>query len=365
MAGDLGFRHKAVMKNLLFFNTLRGKDSTGLTAYDNRKNEIDTRKMTCPGYDFIAQPWIDGLLHLCEGVWLGHGRFKTVGEVSRLNAHPFSVTDNKDLISLFGAHNGTLTNKHEIVKAVGENFGTDSEALLNLIDKVGPKEAIAQASGAWALTWWAAHDNAVHLLKNKERPLYYTFTDDMKVLVWASEAWMLRVACSREDVKLISNERQGEVIYALPDDTLFTFKLPSYKGNDDTFAMPEREGGLLGLPEKNNFWGGYNRQNWRNDNFWEETQQKAKEKRKEEGEAGINKKSKDTLVGFEGKVVDRQYVETLKSHGCDWCGGTIHDNNFAWLSEMDIVCHKCMRGEHFKIDIQEKKIISKVLSLVR
>lgn len=358
MAGGLSFKHRAVMKNLLFFNTLRGKDSTGVTAYDSGKNEIDTRKMTCPGYDFILQPWIDGLLHACDGVWLGHGRFKTVGDVSRLNAHPFSVLDENDLINLFGAHNGTLSNKHDIQKELGEEFGTDSEALLNLINKIGAKEAISKASGAWALTWWDSTDT-VNLLRNRERTLYYTFTEDMKTLIWASESWMIRVACAREDLKLIvDSQTKNEVVYLLPEDTLFKFKLPSFTKDDECFGLPEREGGLLGLPEKAHFFGG----GWRDEYDWKKIDKETEAKRKE---ADKNRATKDEVVGFEGKLISRGTVEALKSAGCDWCGGDITSNLYAWLDEYDIVCGKCLRGQHFKVDVKEGIIIDRVLKLVK
>src|SRR6187551_1277975 len=116
MAGDMGFRHRSVMKTMLFFNTLRGKDSTGVAVFDQDRNTVEIKKSVLPGYEFIQMSGIDALLSSNKGVWLGHGRAKTVGEVNRLNAHPFEVRDDEDAINSFGAHNGTLNNKFDIEK---------------------------------------------------------------------------------------------------------------------------------------------------------------------------------------------------------------------------------------------------------
>jgi len=58
MAGFLEYKHKQVMKDLFFLNTLRGKDSTGLTAV-NRDRTVLTRKLTVPGYEFIEYPMVE------------------------------------------------------------------------------------------------------------------------------------------------------------------------------------------------------------------------------------------------------------------------------------------------------------------
>lgn len=367
MAGDLIWKHRHVMKTLLFFNTLRGKDSTGVAAWNIPKNEIETRKMTCPGFEFIQYPFIDNFLGLYRGVWLGHGRASTVGSVTKLNAHPFNVEDEDGCIGLFGAHNGTLKNKWDIEKLLdGERFGTDSEALLNLIYKMGAKEALAETEGAYALTWVDTVTKEVNLVRNKERPLCYAFTDDMRCLIWASEPWMIRIACMREGVELAKNNDK-ETIWSLPEDTLFKFKVPQFIKKEDGFDVPEREGGLLGKPEKKNFlpsYGGVGYDPDINEPWWK-TQQKAEEKARQEGAPSKDKgESKDLLTGFEGKPVERSFVEELKKHGCDWCDGPITDSSFGWMDEMNIVCGHCIRGSHFMIKPDEGKIIQRVLSLV-
>jgi predicted glutamine amidotransferase len=401
MAGDFFSKHRMVMKDMLFFNTLRGKDSTGVSYYNQVKNEVVTRKLTVPGYEFVAMPWIDDVLGLSSGAWIGHGRAKTVGDVTRLNAHPFEVLDDEGNIGLIGAHNGTLHNKWDIeqeLKKLGadDRFGTDSEALLNLIYRLGPEEAIKKARGAWALSWWDSADNSINLLRNKERPLCYALTEDHKLLIWASEPWMIRIACDRQDLKLAKNEAGVTAIFWLTEDTLFKFKIPSFKHNAGEeakcFQPVERKGGLLGKPEEKKFpyWpgqGGYRAEDhkykgedetgWWNGVNWDEeldddvpfTVKKDEKKGQKKSDAGSKaeegKPGPDQLVGYEGEIVDRAVVAELIKSGCDWCGGPIKDPGFGWLDELNLVCKQCMNGSHITVNVQEKKILNRVLEIVK
>jgi predicted glutamine amidotransferase len=394
MAGDLGFDHRNMMKDLLYFNTLRGKDSTGVTAFNMTKNEVVTRKATIPGYEFIQMPFIDGLLTSCVGVWLGHGRAKTVGDVTRLNAHPFEVRDDEGYISMFGAHNGTLNNKHEIEKELnGEKFGTDSEAFLNLIEKVGAKDAVAQARGAWALTWWEWEGNTINFLRNKERPLCYALSEDHKVLMWASEPWMLRIASDRNKVKLAENSENSPALYWIPEDTKLTWRIPTFKRGEEaeqSFGPHSKEGGLLGKPEEKRFpltgnYGAANNQwygrgvKWQGDDLDDEfdsivgtgnrpvekTNEKDTQEDKERSETEKGKPGPNQVVGFKGRLEDRATVEALKECGCDFCGDPIISNSFGWLDPNSLVCHRCMGGTHIKVDLNQGKILANVLSIVK
>jgi glucosamine 6-phosphate synthetase-like amidotransferase/phosphosugar isomerase protein len=194
MAGDLSFDLRKVMKELLFFNTLRGKDSTGVAAVA-RDRSVTIKKLTVPGYEYIEYPFVDNMMKSTDQIWIGHNRFKTMGDVSRFNAHPFEVLDEEDKITLVGAHNGTLNNKFDIETDLKEKFGTDSEALFNLlVEEETYKKAIGKLKGAWSLVWWDAPENTIFFCRNKERPLFYAFTKDRKVIIWASEAWMIQLA---------------------------------------------------------------------------------------------------------------------------------------------------------------------------
>lgn len=376
MAGNLQFKHKKVMKDLLFFNTLRGRDSTGVSRYDKDKQEVLTHKATVPGFEFIELPFVDDLLKPCVGAWIGHGRWKTVGQINRLNAHPFEIREDDGTISFIGAHNGTLNNKWSLERELGRGeFGTDSEVFLNLIAEKGAKEAVSLARGAWALSYWNSEDDSINLLRNKERPLTYAMTEDEGVVMWASEAWMLRIACDRNDVELISNKEKTPIVYWVPENTLLSWPIPSFKQNDDKFTPPRKEGGLLGKPEEKRFCNSNQRNSnesyphvWYNgyDDDWEKElkQKTAQEAEKENKESDKKKDTSDTIVGYEGERVDRQMVDELKKSGCDWCGDEIHNNSFAWLDSASLVCSRCLRGDHMVVNPTEGTIVQRVLQLV-
>lgn len=354
MMGALEGKHRDVMNNLLFLDSLRGTDSTGVAAVD-RQRKVQLRKMTVPGYEFIQMGFINNLMGFGDQLWLGHNRFKTRGSVTRVNAHPFEVVDDEGYITTIGAHNGTLDNQWEIENELGNNkrFGTDSEALINLIDRVGPKEAISKARGAWSLTFWNAKDNELCFLRNDKRPMYYAYTKDRKVLVWASEVWMILAACNRNNVELAANEN-GISVYSTAVDTLYRFKIPQGKTEIDA---PVKEGGLLGAPEKAPFQGGYSGSRWSgldDDDipFVEGPAAKQKTEKKTE-EAGSTTSTQGNVItlgtsrvkGFDGKFITPQERDEVAAAGCGWCGGKIKDpKSMAWVAESEAICDSCNAG---------------------
>jgi len=356
MAGNFQQKHKAMMLELLYLDTLRGRDSTGVAAI--RSKEVQIVKKTLPGYEFIELGVVRDALRLNDYCWLGHNRWKTVGNVSRLNAHPFDVVDDEINISLVGAHNGTLDNKYEIDK--GNAFGTDSEALLNLIADVGPKEAISRVRGAWALTWYDCAEDAVYMIHNGKRPLCFAFQEDKETLFWASEKWMLEVAADRNDIKI-------QQILSPKENILFRFDVPMGK-HPRKFEEPHTEGGLVGAPEpvKKTFQqGGYYGGGWTEDSDggWEkkaqtQTQQTpAKETGKTNGSTSTDTQSLTTtsqtsslgmIKGFQGKEIEKSLVKLLLEAGCSWCDEPMkEDAKFAFIDEHDLVCMKCVHDKHF------------------
>lgn len=332
MAGDMTVKHRDMYRNMLFFNSLRGMDSTGVTVLDVTQNKVVTRKSTIPGFEFIDQPGFDAFLGFPRGVWLGHGRARTVGNVSRLNAHPFEVRDDEDGVSMFGAHNGTLRNNWEIEKLVdGPRYGTDSETLINLIAQEGAKKALAEATGAWALTWWHYRDG-INLIRNCERPLCYALTEDEKVLIWASESWMIRVAAERCEVRMKQTQYASTEIWSLAEDTLYTWVIPK---NGDPFDSPKKKGDHCGKPPPpvKEF-------------------PKAVVPPPAQTITAIGTNKELSCVGYEGEPLTRAYVEQLKKGGCDWCNDPIFLDDFAWLDDSSICCRRCLRGGHVYVDLK-------------
>lgn len=342
MMGDFTFKHKDMMADLLYLDTLRGMDSTGVATF-RANGTLDYYKTTLPGYEYIQMNKYKDLLRLTDRVWLGHNRFKTVGMANRTNAHPFIVEDEEgEGWFLFGAHNGTLRNKNDIDK--DNAFGTDSEALLNLIGTEGVKDAIGKVEGAWALTWFDGVEEQLNILRNAERPITFAFSEDRKVLFWASESWMLRAAAVRRDIKFLDGS-----VWQPPEDTLYSFDLPKLGKSIDE---PKTIGGIKGKAPITRFQGtGY----WtgeKSQRRWVEgtpSQSKSTSKTEEKKSSGVE--SSDFVVGFEGELISRQLEKAFREAGCDWCGDPIpSDEPISWLRSTDILCNKCKNDTHYSSD---------------
>lgn len=361
MAGFLERKHKEALKDMIFLNTLRGKDSTGISIV-HRDRTVATRKMTVPGYEFIEHPLVEKSFQFGDQLWLAHGRYKTYGDVSKANAHPFEVVDNEGDIYLVGAHNGTLENKYELERLLeGEKFDTDSEALFNwLAEAPSFKEAIGKLKGAWSLVWWDPTTDSLHFCRNKERPMFFAWTKDHKVLVWASEAWMLINACRRNGVELLQNDR-GLSTYATNEDTLYTLEIPQERDKE----LPElrREGGYTGAPVKKfQHWYGREGSDY-GPNWWNRDKEADEEGEKKAAVGGKETKADgsqtnvvtlgfpDQTRGFKGEVISKQKLDAIKASGCGWCHDKLDVGKVtAFLSEDTLVCVHCMRDTHPKPD---------------
>lgn len=373
MVGTLEHKHKRALRDLAFLNTLRGKDSTGLSCV-HRNRRVSTRKMTIPGYEFIDHPLVDKAMEYNDQLWIGHGRAKTHGEVSRENAHPFEVLNEAGThIQLIGAHNGTLMNKYEIEREINDKFETDSEGLFNLLYKAKDyKTAIGKLRGAWSLVWWNPLEDKLYFCRNKERPLVFAFTEDRKVMIWASEAWMLVNACLRNDVKLAKSSSDKYCFGTLPDH-LYFMDIPQAK--DQVLPELEREGGYEGAGLVARFQGGYG-------GWWSESegddldddirflptgkkveQETGKKASKETTKDAKDKsEEKDNVVefdlydpkthtrGYKGEIISKEELEEAKKAGCVWSGCKI-ENTWAFMDEKSLICGKCLRDTHPKGEI--------------
>lgn len=349
MMGELTFKHKDVMGDLLYMDTLRGEDSTGISVI-RPNGDVETLKLAVPGYDFIKYARFRELLKVSDNVWLGHNRYKTTGAVNRINAHPFEVTDDDGFVALIGAHNGTLINKHDIPD--NRAYETDSEALFNYISDVGIKEAISKVRGAWSLVWIDCLEDTVNFLRNDERPMCFTFTKDRKSIIWASESWMIRAACARRGLDI-------ELIQFPKEDTWIKFPIPGIK-DPKVLPDPVAEGAVEGLPPRPTFqketYGGYGG-GWPVNNphadreRWHRPVQEKQTSNKEGSTTGGKTEPVILLPGeargYEGKAISEDKLKTCAVLGCGWCGDGIDlRDSFAFLDDDNMCCSNCLRDKH-------------------
>lgn len=192
IAGTIHGDQEKAFRTLLILDSLRGEHSTG-TAFIRRHTDPLLVKMVGGPFElFDTSGWDKGIRTINRAL-IGHNRYATTGAVNRNNAHPFEYGD------VIGAHNGTLQGKHNLED--GNHFQVDSQAFLNHIDKRGLQDAINKVGGAWALTWWNKAESTINFIRNKERTLFLSHSEDERSIYWASEKWMLEVALSRHNIK--------------------------------------------------------------------------------------------------------------------------------------------------------------------
>lgn len=211
--------HKSVdtFKQLLCVDGVRGMHSTGVASVSFPKDRVKWQadmhmfKHVETPYELIQYGEFKSVVNWDKNLLMGHNRHATVGKVNKHNAHPFMYD------SLVGMHNGTLSNRHVLDKAF--DFETDSAALYYNIHERGVEKVIPLIKGAWALTWYDNTTETINLLKNKERPLCFTFSKDYKQFWWCSEAGALSWILKRNGIEY-------EKIHQLADNVHISMRIP-------------------------------------------------------------------------------------------------------------------------------------------
>jgi hypothetical protein len=168
-------------------------------------------------------------------VLIGHCRYKTIGSIDRASAHPYDISEK----GIIGVHNGTLKNYYSFPQHQSGN--TDSLTLYESIAERGPVETFEQADGAWACVWWDQNTRRLHFIRNKERSLWYTYSQDKKRLYWASEPWMFAAVSRRE--KLWDGGEDKQVYLQFTEDILYTLEinLSAASKNEPVLRLSEGE----------------------------------------------------------------------------------------------------------------------------
>lgn len=192
-----GFSHKemGMFAGLLFMDTIRGFDSTGVFGVHNNKNVV-LHKDALHGLDFMRTKEFQSFKTemLATGkIAVGHNRAATRGTVVDKNAHPFCVDDKIVLVQ-----NGTYRGSHKHLK----DTEVDTEAVAHVISETPDlTEALNKINASYALAWYNAETSTLNLIRNSERPLFIA-AFNQKGVVFASEASMIKYAAEREEIKI-------------------------------------------------------------------------------------------------------------------------------------------------------------------
>jgi hypothetical protein len=211
-------QHEEVFYQLLFADTVRGNDSTGVIGVE-KNTTFHIAKEAISAEWFIAQldvhkvakdMWRDGK------AYIGHNRKSTIGKTTDENAHPFVVKDEFAMV-----HNGTLYNHRALAETT-----VDSEALAIHLHKAFAKDdyvkdvekALGEVGGAYAVALYDQRSNKVRVLRNKERPMCYVETAN--AWYFASEGGLLYWILTRNGYGAKDMD-----IKVVPEHTLLTFDL--------------------------------------------------------------------------------------------------------------------------------------------
>lgn len=210
-------KDKEVCGLMFLMNSLRGIHGCGIMTLYSRWNDkkkkqnyyyyVDKSELPSSHYVF-TEDYKSGVRDNVK-ILMGHSRWATVGEVKVENNHPFEADK-----GIIGAHNGTIKGNFEGSK----DYGTDSEALINLIEKKGLKEALRivhkEANDvAYALSLYDPMDDTLSLIRNGKRPLYIGTHGD--TTFWSSDPSFMRFAFSR-----VGWAPESYQIYNLPENAL-------------------------------------------------------------------------------------------------------------------------------------------------
>lgn len=216
-----------VFHTLFHLDVLRGQDSSGICfGYDLKNNKKEplvgvVKEIGTPEclYDAQKEFFTKEKLVFTEdlNLVLGHNRYKTQGEITVDNAHPFEFD------KIVGVHNGTVP-IYSLSSFKGfRDFTVDSQIIFSHLDHTNNiKEVWENLNGDATLVWYNKQEKTLNMIRNENRPMFYCYSKDGTKIFWASESWMLKVALTRYDVK-------HEDVLELPINKHFKFNLGEAK----------------------------------------------------------------------------------------------------------------------------------------
>lgn len=221
----------SIFSQMLFADTLRGFDSTGIIGAS--EDDLVSYKRALSAYDFLNLRQSKKIMEdsFLFNFLIGHNRAATKGKVNDEGAHPFEF-DN-----VIGVHNGTLVT-HAALNP-GQTFSIDSEAIYAAIDRDGVDDTIEQLNGAFALVWFDKVDKTIKAVRNNERPLAIITLKNSDTVILASEPKMAEWIVHRQ---LRTSVAVDKVQY-IPPGKLYTFNTdnPSDWNIRDVKLRPEMQ----------------------------------------------------------------------------------------------------------------------------
>ncbi len=215
---------------MLCLDTIRGEDSTGIMSVYKDKSFNFAKGVGTP-WDLMKSGNMSKVFSGYAGAFIGHNRAATKGKVEEKNAHPFIFE------KFMGVHNGTLNSQYNLDDY--KDFEVDSENIYHHMNNNGIDETLNKLIGAFSLAFYDKEEHKVHLVRNDKRPMTYAFSDDAKTVFFASEGWMISIACARFGIK-IREIKETEI------GKLYSFPVPDcnpseFKGYEHNYTVEDVE----------------------------------------------------------------------------------------------------------------------------
>lgn len=353
--GDIDSKAKKAFHMMHHFDVLRGRDGAGIyLAKANGKGKLLKGTFT-PDDLFCMYPKEFDVKNLISEtdlhLILGHNRAATIGTIHPDNAHPFEFDQ------VVGAHNGTLSRGSLYNFPEYSLDKIDSEILYSGINAWSKGSSprynsfqviVNEASGPMALTWYDKNRKTLNLFRNNDRDLYVAFSTDKKLFMWASEKWMIQIACGRSGI-----DYENPELY--PADQLTSLKIKTKSGKFRIKICREEKFKKTFLPvEKTSLytdgemWAGW----------VEENKPLPRGVRHFKGNGGpqtiINQDKQTNLVSKDNKFVVFNEVISVREfehrvhHGCSFCmsGISYADRlTIKWVDKSTPICEDCQKGQ--------------------
>ncbi len=207
--GNLLLPQEKMVEWLLQLDTARGPHSTGILSVEKGTKKTHVAKVIGTPWELFASKKYEDMMKKANGVLLGHNRWATTGAVTARNAHPFTHGH------ITGVHNGTLRRQNLLDNH--KSYEVDSDNIFHDLARNGVAATIPKLDGAYCLIWFDEKLGTLSMIRNHERPMWFT-TDVAKTCVFfASESWMLTIAAMKAQVSIVTPMQ-------LPVDTLISLR---------------------------------------------------------------------------------------------------------------------------------------------
>lgn len=211
-------------QNALVADSARGMDGTGIirvmregqaTWVKAAGNPFDLFRTT----NFVADFWTPITTGWTR--WLiGHNRYKTRGDASNKNAHPFQHGH------ILLAHNGTLRGGN--IPEIGK-YDVDSEAICKSISERGIDETLQRIDSAYCFVYFDSNEKTLNIIRNKERPMYLGVNEKTSLIALASEETLI-------DWALMRNGQYIETYKELKENVLYSWTMDNIVPTERTIS---------------------------------------------------------------------------------------------------------------------------------